>query len=79
MENMHEIKEQINKINMRLEQINPWTDNLAQPRDDYEIEYFNKLNQEKKELINQKFYLKFILRVLSHKYYMLPNLKNVKN
>ena len=62
--NILEIKEQINKINIRLEHIKPWTDNLAQPRDDYELDYFNRLNSEKKELINQKFHLKFILRFL---------------
>jgi len=61
---MEEIKEQIDRINTRLEHIKPWTDNLAQPRDEYELDYFNKLNAEKKELINQRFYLKFILRVI---------------
>lgn len=45
---MEEIKEQIDKINTRLKQIKPWTDNLAQPRDEYEIVYFNVVNQEKK-------------------------------
>lgn len=61
---MEEIKEQIDKINTRLKQIKPWTDNLAQPRDEYEIDYFNIVNQEKKELINQRFHLKFILRLI---------------
>jgi len=61
---MEEIKEQIDRINMRLEHIKPWTDNLAQPRDEYELDYFNKLNAEKKELINQRFYLKFIFKKL---------------
>jgi len=64
MNNMEEIKEQIDRINMRLEHIKPWTDNLAQPRDEYELDYFNKLNAEKKELINQRFYLKFIFKKL---------------
>lgn len=65
--NILEIKEQISKINRRLTHIKPWTDNLAQPRDDYELDYFNRLNSEKKELINQRFYLKFILHILSSK------------
>jgi hypothetical protein len=63
-QNILEIKDQIHKINQRLEHIKPWTDNLAQPRDDYELEYLNKLNSEKKELINQKQYLNFILKQL---------------
>jgi hypothetical protein len=62
---VEEIKEQINKINKRLEQIKPWTDNLAQPRDEDETDYFNVLNKEKKELINQRCYLKFMTRTLS--------------
>ena len=61
---MEEIKAQIEKINTRLTQIKPWTDNLAQPRDEYEIDYFNKLNLEKKELMNQRFHLKFMLRII---------------
>jgi hypothetical protein len=61
---MEEIKEQIEKINTRLKQIKPWTDNLAQPRDEYEIDYLNIVNQEKKELMNQRFHLKFMLRII---------------
>jgi hypothetical protein len=63
-QNILEIKDQIYKINQRLEHIKPWTDNLAQPIDDYELEYFNRLNSEKRELINQKKYLNFIVKRL---------------
>jgi len=70
-QNIIEIKDQIKKINTRLEHIKPWTDNLAQPRDEYELDYSNKLNSEKKELINQKFYLRFILQRLNkHKTFL---------
>lgn len=72
--NILEINEQINKINRRLAHIKPWTDNLAQPRDDYELDYFNRLNSEKRELINQRFYLKFIVNKLNKHYLKSDNI-----